>query len=105
VIFGLGVLFLIPPLLWEAGHTPPIPFTLPVIGVLLYLGIGTSIIGFWFWGKAIALIGPARTATVYYSLPLFCALEAILLLGETVVWIHLASGVLILGGLLVATRQ
>ncbi|MDR1359635.1 MAG: DMT family transporter [Deltaproteobacteria bacterium] len=105
VIFGLGVLFLVPLTVWEVSRTPPIIFSWPVLGVLLYLGLGTSILAFWLWGKAIALIGPARTATVYYSLPLFCGIEAILFLGEAVIWIHFASGVLILGGLLVATRK
>ena len=103
VIFGLGVLFLLPLVLWEDGG--PIPLTPSVLGTLLYLGLGASILAFWFWGKAIALIGPARTATIYYSLPLFCGVEAILFLGETVAWVHFVSGALILGGLLVATRQ
>jgi drug/metabolite transporter (DMT)-like permease len=105
VIFGLGVLFLIPLEIWEIRRAPPIPLTLPILGTFLYLGIVTSVLAFWFWGKAIARIGPARTAIIYYSLPLFCGLEAVLFLGEAVVWVHFASGVLILGGLLVATRQ
>ncbi|MDR2801279.1 MAG: DMT family transporter [Desulfovibrio sp.] len=102
VIFGLGILFLIPLMLRE--ESPPIPLTAPIFGVLLYLGLGTSVLAFWLWGKAIACIGPARTATIYYSLPLFCGLEAVLFLGEAVAWTHFASGILILGGLLVATR-
>ncbi|MDR2161383.1 MAG: DMT family transporter [Desulfovibrio sp.] len=105
VIFGIGVLFLLPPLVCEARQVPAIHFTLPVVGMLLYLGIGASILGFWFWGKAIALIGPARTAAIYYSIPLFCGLEAVLFLGEAIFWFHIVSGVLILGGLLAATMQ
>ncbi|MFW5730510.1 MAG: EamA family transporter, partial [Desulfonatronovibrionaceae bacterium] len=49
--------------------------------------------------------GPARAALIYYTLPLFSGLGAYVLLGEPVGWIHALSAVMILGGIVIATRH
>ncbi|EGJ51901.1 DMT family transporter [Desulfocurvibacter africanus] len=103
--FGLGVLCLAPWAAWEvlrSGLPSPEPH---IIGAVLYIGLGASLAAFFLWNKAVAAIGPSRAGIIYYSLPAFSGLEAFLLLGEPVGWAHLASGLLILGGILVATRR
>ncbi|EMG36549.1 DMT(drug/metabolite transporter) superfamily permease [Desulfocurvibacter africanus PCS] len=103
--FGLGVLCLAPWAAWEvlrSGLPPPEPH---IIGAVLYIGLGASLASFFLWNKAVAAIGPSRAGIIYYSLPAFSGLEAFLLLGEPVGWAHLASGLLILGGILLATRR
>lgn len=104
VIFGIGLAFLVPLAVWEVANTPPVHFTLPVITAFLYCGLGASIFCYWLWARAISFIGPSRAAIIYYSMPLFCGVQAVLFLGEPVLWVHYVSGALILGGLLVATR-
>ncbi len=103
--FGLGVLCLAPWAAWEVAQTG-LPAPAPrLVGAVLYIGIGASLAAFFLWNKAVAAIGPSRAGIIYYSLPVFSGLEAFLLLGEPVGWTHLASGLLILGGILVATRR
>lgn len=103
-IFGMGAFMLIPGAMWEWNQGMRFEFTPTLLAVMLYVGVGASLISFWCWNKAVGLIGPSQAGIVYYSLPLFCGVEAVILLGEPVSWVHLASGVLILGGIRVATK-
>ncbi len=102
--FGLGLFMLIPGAAWECARTGLPPATPAVIGGVLYAGLGASLFSFWCWSRAIAAIGAGRASVIYYSLPFFCGVEAVLFLGEPVAWVHYASGALILGGLLLANR-
>lgn len=104
VMFGVGLIFLVPLYVWEAAKTPPVHYTPSIIAVFLYCGLGASVFCYWLWAKGISYIGPARAAIIYYSMPLFCGVEAIIFLGESVLWVHYISGAMILGGLLVATK-
>lgn len=105
VTFGLGMVMLLPAALWEHAGGAGVRFTPGLMAGLLYMGLGASLFSFWCWAKAINLIGPGRAAAVYYSLPLFAGVEAVLFLGEPVLWVHFASGALILGGLFLATAE
>lgn len=102
--FGLGLAGLVP---W-AGHEcwqhglPALDGRLVL--AVLYVGLGASLAAFYCWNKAVAAFGPARAGMVYYSLPLFSGIEAWALLGEPMGLLHLASGLLILGGIILATR-
>lgn len=104
VTFGLGLLLLLPFSAWELAHGAVIHFSPRVFGTIVYLGVGASLFSFWCWGRSIAIIGPAKASIVYYTLPLFCGVEAVLLLHEPVLWVHYAGGACILAGLLLATR-
>jgi len=42
---------------------------------------------------------------VYYSLPLFTAIESVLILGESVAMFHVLGGGLIVAGILMATVE
>ena len=105
VTFGAGMLMLLPLALWEMSQSPGIQFTVGLAGTFLYMGLGASLFSFWCWTRAVSLIGPAKAAVIYYSMPLFCGIEAVIFLGEPVRWIHFASGGLILGGLFLATKE
>lgn len=103
--FGLGLVFLIPAAALELAGGATITVTPRLIGGLLYLGLGASLFSYWCWAKAVEAIGPSRASVIYYSLPFFSGIEAVLFLGEPVLWVHYAGGALILGGLLLATRE
>lgn len=103
--FVLGWIMLVPWALWEWTYAPPSIPAPHVLGVFLYIGIGASLMAYLFWNYAIAAIGPAKSAVVYYSLPLFCGIEAWLILGEAVTWVHGVSGLLIVSGIVIANRQ
>jgi len=102
--FGIGLGMLIP---WSMGElmlygAPDLTPT--ILGAVLYIGLGASLLAYMCWNGAISRIGPAKAGMVYYSLPLFSGLEAWLLLGEPVGWFHLLGGVSIVGGIYAATR-
>ena len=105
VTFGVGLLPLLPLSFWELGQAGPFHFTMGIAGAFLYMGLGASLFSFWCWTRAISAIGPAKAAVIYYSMPLFAGLQAVIFLGEPVRWFHLASSALILGGLFLATKE
>lgn len=105
IIFALGLIFCLPPLVYEMAVLPLPTINWQVTTGILYSGIGCSAISFWLWTIAIDKIGPVRSGFVYYSLPFFAALMAKLVLGENVTAPQLYGGVLIIGGILLATAQ
>jgi len=104
-LFILGMSYLVPWFVWEQPWTKMIEYSPTIIGAILYLGIGPSLMAYLCWNQSVAIIGPTRAAFVYYCLPLLSGAEALVLLGEPVHVVHLVSGVLILGGVVVATRD
>lgn len=102
-VFGLGLCYTIPFALGEALilHGPKLSWGM-VIGIC-YAGLGCSTIAFWLWTISIDRIGPVRSGIVYYSLPIFAALGAYWILGETVVSAQVWGGLAIISGILLAT--
>ena len=103
--FVLGLIFLVPWVIWELRNVDTINLSSTAIAAIVYLGVGPSFVAFLCWNKAIMVVGPVRSAFVYYSLPVFSGVEALALLDEPVRFIHVLSGVLILLGVIVATRE
>jgi hypothetical protein len=101
-IFLLGTLFLVPFYLKEARYHEPLHWSLRLLYIILYLGIGNSILAFFCWNASIRLLGPSGTALFGNLIPIFSSIEAVLILGEQFSYAHLASAVLVVGGLLVA---
>jgi drug/metabolite transporter (DMT)-like permease len=101
-IFSLGTLILLPPYLWERSQYPPIDFTPKLLTVILYLGLGTSVISFLCWNAAISRLGAARTSLFGNLIPVFASLEAVWFLQEKITAIHLVSGLLVICGLVIA---
>ncbi|MBT9463338.1 DMT family transporter [Hydrogenophaga sp.] len=110
VVFGL---------LWSAAFTagewltlPPLPegreaiqWGWPLVAGLVYVAVGPSLLAYRSWGAAVARVGPA-TAGIFSNLtPLFAALLSATLLREPPQPYHLAGFVLIVGGILVASRN
>lgn len=104
-IIVVSIVFLLPCAAWERAIGLETHFTpVAIIGVV-YLGVVASIFCYICWNGAIARLGPGTVALMYYTMPLFSGFEAVLLLGEPLRWFHFASGVLIIAGVLVATRK
>ncbi|MEN3029307.1 DMT family transporter [Chromobacterium amazonense] len=68
------------------------------IGLVLFAGIGSSVMAAYFWMRGIQKLGSERTAIFMNLLPLFTALLASALLGETIRHYHWLGGALILLG-------
>lgn len=102
--FILGLIFLLPLLAWERAVAGPSVFDAGAIYSILYLGVFASLFAFVLWNQSILLIGVSRTGMVYYTLPIFSGLMAWHFLGEAIGLLHLASGVLIVAGIVIANR-
>ena len=88
--------------LWR--YEAPLRFTWPMAASFIYMGLGASVAAFLCWIRAVGEVGAGNAMLLYYTLPFFSGMEAVIFLNESVHWVHWASGALILGGILVATR-
>jgi drug/metabolite transporter (DMT)-like permease len=107
VTIAVGVVLLLPAYVWEflatsSSSTRPRPLMLTALFV--YLGIFPSILSFLFWNNAVAVVGPAVTGMFIYLVPVFTALLAVPILGESLHAYHALGGALILAGLFLSTR-
>ena len=102
VIFAAGVLMLFPLFLIELFVSGPPQFSYSLLGVILYLGAGASIISFLSWNISIQKLGAGRTVLFGNLTPIFSALEAVWILNEKITAIHLISGILVIAGLILA---
>jgi len=105
VVFISGTIMLLPFYIWEITHSIPIIWNESLLLIILYLGIGTSVISFLCWNAAIERLGAGRTALFGNLIPVFSGLEAVLILNEKISIIHVFSGVLVITGLAIATFQ
>jgi drug/metabolite transporter (DMT)-like permease len=102
VIFAGGTAMLLPAYLWEQQNgqqtiwSPQLPY------IILYLGAGASVISFLCWNKAIHTLGAARTVLFGNLIPIFSVAEAAIILDEKINTIHLVSGCMVIGGLIIA---
>jgi drug/metabolite transporter (DMT)-like permease len=72
--------------------------------ILLFVGIGPSLLAQIFFMRAVELIGPGRAALFANLVPVFGAGLAVMLLDEQFHLYHAVSLVLVLGGIFVAER-
>ena len=105
IIFTLGTLLLVPFYAWESANSNPVEWNQQLFWIIVYLGLGTSVISFLCWNAAIARLGAARTALFGNLIPVFSTLEAFWILQEQVTMIHLVSGLLVIAGLVLANIQ
>ena len=100
--FFLGTLMLLPVYLWEINHSTPVKWNLYLVLVILYLGLGASVICFMIWNIAIHKIGAARTVLFGNLIPVFTSIEAVFYLHEKFTIYHVISMLLVFAGLIIA---
>jgi len=105
VVFTVGTLCLLPFYIYEITHTPATYWTLNMILIIIYLGIGNSIIAFFCWNASISRLGASGTALFANLIPIFSTIEAVLFLKEEFSSVHLISGLLVIGGLVIANLK
>jgi drug/metabolite transporter (DMT)-like permease len=102
--FIAGTIMLFPFYLREATYQP-FTWNSKLVYVMLYLGLGTSIISFFSWNYSIKQIGASRTALFGNLIPIFSSIEAVIFLNEPFTTIHLISMLLVFAGLVLANLQ
>ena len=101
-IFSLGTILLLPFFLWEYYYSQPVVWSLNLVGVIIYLGLGASVICFWIWNISIHKLGAGRTALFGNLIPIFSSIEAVLWLHERFTFNHVISMTVVLTGLAIA---
>ena len=101
---GCGALLLVPFSVWEFSTGATLKFDSLTFATLAYVLIFPSTLAYLFFNRGIALIGPNRAAPFFHLVPVFGSAMAILLLGEQPRLFHLVGYLLVLAGVVIASR-
>lgn len=102
VVFAFGTIVLFPFYLGELSYTAPVQWNMDLLLVILYLGLGASVICFLIWNIAIHKLGSGPTALFGNLIPIFSSLEAVIILNEEFKDNHIISMTIVFAGLLIA---
>ena len=100
-----GALLLVPFSVWEFSTGATLKFDSLTFATLAYVLIFPSTLAYLFFNRGIALIGPNRAAPFFHLVPVFGSAMAILLLGEQPRLFHLVGYLLVLAGVVIASRR
>ena len=102
---GCGALLLLPLSVFEYSDGAHLKFDALTAATLIYVVIFPSTLAYLFFNRGIALIGPNRAAPFFHLIPVFGSAMAIALLGEQPRLFHLVGYLLVLAGVVIASRQ
>lgn len=106
----VGLCFLTPLYVWSLVVAGEPFFTRldpawPDLVKIFYIGAGPAFLGYLFWNKGVAVVGPANAGVFLYLMPVFASVLAIIFLGEALHLYHLGGIALIAFGIWQATRK
>ena len=102
---GCGALLLLPFSIWEFSNGVRLQPDALTLATVIYVMIFPSTLAYLFFNRGIALIGPNRASPFLHLVPVFGSAMAILLLGEQPRLFHLTGYLLVLAGVVIASRQ
>ena len=88
---------------YELGAGEQVVLSVKSAVSLVFLAIFPSVVAILIWNSAIARIGPSRSTFYMYTIPVFTAILAIPLLGESIGVYHVVGAVLIVIGVTLAS--
>lgn len=100
----VGTALLVPPLLWENLHGGHAPAGLNAWFAVLTLALFPSVLAFILFQYCVKVAGAPVTAMFLYLLPIYGILMAVAFLGEELHLYHAVGFVLVLGGVVLASR-
>ncbi len=104
-IMAIGAVLLVPFSAYEMASGRPIHFDAPTLLTLAYVMIAPSVLAYLFFNRAVELVGANRAAPFLHLMPVFGTALAIVFLGESLAWFHLAGYALVICGIILATRS
>ena len=104
IVFGLGWSGLFAAGEWALTDAH-IRWGWPLVAALLYVAVGPAIIAYRCWGMGVQRVGPAVAGFFSNLTPLFAALLSAAFLGELPQLYHVAAFFLIVGGIVVSSRN
>lgn len=104
IVYGLG---------WSALFAggeqfvgvPPVAWSWPLVAALIFVAIGPAVLAYRAWGLGVQRVGPTIASSFMNLIPLLTALLSTALLGELPQLFHGAAFVLIVGGIVIASRR
>jgi drug/metabolite transporter (DMT)-like permease len=102
---GWGAMLLLPFLAAEMASGRTVPLDMTSLFAIGYVVIFPSLLAHFFFFRGVELVGANRAAPMMYLIPVIATALAIAFLGEELHPFHLAGFVLVLGGVLIATRN
>jgi drug/metabolite transporter (DMT)-like permease len=102
---GCGALLTLPFAAFEIAYGIRLNFDALTVVTLVYVVIFPSALSYLFFNRGIALIGPNRAAPFFHLVPVFGSAMAILFLGEQPQLFHLVGYLLVLAGVIIASRR
>ena len=103
-IITAGLIFLLPAYLIELALGYKASISLPFILTLTYVVLFPGLASFIFWIKGISIIGSNRSGIFLHLMPIFSTIMAILIFREKFMIFHLIGAVLIITGIILASK-
>ena len=100
---GLGTLFIVPFYLWELSCGSGFAVTPKAVALIAYVAVLPSLVAYGFWNKGVAELGAGAAGLYTNLIPVFTALIAVPLLGESFHWFHGAGMAMIFAGIWFST--
>lgn len=88
-----------PTMLWELSSGAVVQLNPTTLAAIAYVSIFPSLLAYLFFNAAVESIGGARAGAFFHLTPLMTAVLAMIFLGETFAFYHVASFALIAAGL------
>ena len=103
--FAVSVIMLLPVFVaYEAGEARPFDYSWQVWGSILFVGIGMGAVYLHLLNFGTETVGASHASLFAYLVPIFVAVESVTLLGQELRLYQIVGAVLIVGGVLIATR-
>ena len=102
-MLAYGLLALSPLMAFEVAKPEYSAPDMSTFLVIVYIAVIPTLIGYLLWNRSVEYIGAARAGIVYYSIPFFSSLEAVIFLHETISFSQMTGGALIVGGILLSS--
>lgn len=103
--FIAGAVVLLPFYLWEHATGRTVSFDRITLLTIGYVAVFPSILAYLCFNRGVELAGANRAGLFIHLMPVFGSIMAILFLGERFQWFHGFGILLILLGILLATRR
>jgi drug/metabolite transporter (DMT)-like permease len=97
-----ALLLLTPAYLWEAAHGGQTHWSIRTMFAVGYTAVLASAVSYVLWNRGAAVLGPNRAGIYINLIPVFSALLAVLILGETLALYHVIGAILVACGIAVA---
>ena len=100
-----GVVTLLPGVLWEQTSAVHIPVSGEALAIMALAALVPGVGAYWIYGWTQKILGASRVAVTLYLGPLYAAVAAYFVLGESLGWHHLGGAALILPGVWLVSRR